>query len=258
MTGAFIMSRIVNDAKLPASILRVTKEHLSDIWRSAHVHLSGRSGRAFFRGPVGHPFAVPIDFLADMRGEFDQHASSRHSQDIHARVHDAVRELKPVFARTPRAELHQHHHDGFEAVGPEMKQIVLAKFSYADIRAPGLSLHDIGIEMAKASGEFALLRGRETTRQIKMQIGHRFLPANYPKTPIHDMTVPELRRQTFLHDRGFVKDLDEPRKPRLRSAKTFDAEMSLHCLRTHENKSAELVTPRLAEDLVNGSSHHLF
>ena len=109
-----------------------------------------------------------------MRGELDQYPSSRHSQDLHARIHDAVRELEPVLARTPLTELHQHHHDGLEAVGPEMKQIVLTKFGDADIRTLGLRLHDVGIEMTESSGEFALLRGRKATRQIKMQIGHRF------------------------------------------------------------------------------------
>lgn len=75
-----------------------------------------------------------------------------------------------------------------------MKQIVLTKFGDADIRTLGLRLHDVGIEMTESSGEFALLRGRKATRQIKMQIGHRFLPTNIRRTAIHDMTVQELRR----------------------------------------------------------------
>lgn len=55
-------------------------------------NLGRRNRRALIRRPIGHPFSISIDFCATMWRELDQHPSSRHSQNFHARIYDAVRE----------------------------------------------------------------------------------------------------------------------------------------------------------------------
>jgi hypothetical protein len=103
-----------------------------------------------------------------VRRELDQHPSPGHLQDFHACLDNAVGKLEPVFAGPAGAEFDENHDDRLEAVGPQVKEIVLTELGDADIRPPGLRLHDIGVETAKPSGQLALLGGREFARQIEM------------------------------------------------------------------------------------------
>ena len=114
-----------------------------------------------------------------MRRKLDQDPLAGHLQNVDARIDDAIRKLQPVLAWTAGAKFDKNHDDALKTIRREMKQVVFTKLGNPDVGSPCLGLHDLGIETTKASRQFTLLGALILSRQIQMQIRHRFLRISF-------------------------------------------------------------------------------